>query len=64
MALGPILNVWLFGPGHLLFSDRHYEASNKETGWEWRIFDVGGCRTSVRHFLNWLNFRVSLYPIT
>lgn len=23
---------------------------SRESGWEWRIFDVGGCRTSVRGF--------------
>lgn len=31
------------------------EVGGRESGWEWRIFDVGGCRTSVRFSLDyWL----------
>ena len=34
--------------------------AGKATGWEWRIFDVGGCRTLVRETGLLLNFSVSL----
>ena len=34
----------LFHFSHLI---NHSSADNKHDGWEWRIFDVGGCRILV-----------------
>ncbi|RXW23198.1 hypothetical protein EST38_g2651 [Candolleomyces aberdarensis] len=41
---------------HRLF----FKHAGKPTGWEWRIFDVGGCRTSVREILSYLDIFIDL----